>query len=212
MSASSKFRSNLKSEQYAVLVSMKEEGAKWKAILSATGLSHSKAELAWMEHEAFEISDPPFEVEPLTPEFVAFARNDLRIGWGPIMVWTQSSEGKVRKAWEAASATHSECQRIGRGGRFKFDDAELYVGELKPTGTPVPAEAPLARSVARESAIVTRLLALDALQVKAIYKKYIGEPKKGTTKAKMVLELKKVNAERALDLNVAPAAPAKASA
>ena len=199
-----KFRSNLTAAQLSALIQMKEDGAKWKQILKDTGLSHSKAELAWMEHEAFAQADPPFTPEPLTPAFVAYARNDLAIGWGPIMVWTQSSEGKVRKAWEEATNTHSDCKRVGRGGRFKFDDAELYVGELKPRGTDVPAEAPLARSVARESAFVTRMLALTPKQVAAIYTKYLGKaPTKGMTKAKMILDLKKVNEERAVDLQTA---------
>lgn len=188
-----KFRNNLKAEQLAVLVSMKEDGAKWKAILSATGLSHSKAELAWMEHEAFEQSG--FEVTELTPAFVSYARNELKIGWGPIMVWTQSSEGKVRKAWEQATNLHSDCTRVGRGGRFKFDDAELYVGELKPTGTELEADKPLIREVAREAAVdqtlVKQLMAKDIKELREIATKAGVEFKKSTTKAKLVLELKK---------------------
>lgn len=190
----SKFRSNLKAEQLAELVALKENDATWKVILKATGLSHSKAELAWMEHEAFVRSDPPFEVEPLTPEYVEHARNTLRIGWGPIMVRTQSSEGKVRKAWEASTNLHSDCKRVGHGGRFKFDDPELYVGELKPTGTDVPADAPLVREVARESAVSTRLMALDPTALKALYENYTGKKAtRGWTKAKLVLELVKAN-------------------
>lgn len=205
-----KFRANLKADQLKKLISLKEDAQPWKAILKATGLSHSKAELAWMEHEAFGQSN--FTKAELTPAFVAYARNDLRIGWGPIMVWTQSSEGKVRKAWEAATNSHSEATRIGRGGRFKFDDAELYVGELKPTGTTVPAEAPLTRTVARENALVTRLTGLDIKQVRVIYANYFKKAAPTTaTKAKLIIELKKANDERAVQVTL-PKEEAKASA
>lgn len=190
--ANNKFRSNLQAEQLATLLALKEDGAKWKAILKETGLSHSKAELAFMEHEAFEESE--FEVAELTPEFVAYCRNDLRIGWGPIMVWTQSSEGKVRKAWEAATNIHSDCTRVGRGGRFKFDDAELYVGELKPKGTFVDADQPLMREVAREAAhgerLVSALLAKETPELKAIAEGYGIKVAKRPTKAKLAIDIK----------------------
>lgn len=196
-----KFRSNLKADQLKKLLAMKEAGEKWKAILKATGLSHSKAELAFMEHEAFTQQDPPFKVVALTPEFVTYARNVLGIGWGPIMVWTQSTEGSVRKAWEAATNTHSDCKRVGRGGRFKFDDQELYVGELKPHGTDVPADAPLVRTVARENALTTRLGALEPKALISIYTKATGKaPTRGWTKAKMILELAKLNEAKVVQI------------
>jgi hypothetical protein len=199
--ANFKFRGNLKAPQLKALLQMKQDGEKWKAILKATGLSHSKAELAFMEHEAFTEADPAFTVVPLTPEFVSYARNVLGIGWGPIMVWTQSTEGAVRKAWEVATGTHAECKRVGRGGRFKFDDQELYVGELKPRGTDVPAEAPLMRTVARENALTTRLGALEPKALMSIYEKATGKkPTRGWTKAKIILELAKLNEAKAVQV------------
>lgn len=190
-----KFRSNLTAEQLALLVSMREDGAKWKTVLAETGLSHSKAELAFMEHEA-EAAE--FVTAELTPAFVAYCRNDLRIGWGPIMVWTQSSEGKVRKAWEEATNVHSDCTRIGRGGRWKFDDPELYVGDLKPTGTQVDAEAPLVREVAREAAVdqsmTKQLLAMDVKELRVMAEGLGVAFKKNTTKAKLVVDIKKAKA------------------
>ena len=190
-----KFRSNLTSDQLATLISLREDGAKWKAVLAETGLSHSKAELAFMEHEA-EAAE--FVTAELTPAFVAYCRNDLRIGWGPIMVWTQSSEGKVRKAWEAASAKHSDCTRVGRGGRWKFDDPELYVGDLKPTGTQVDAEAPLVREVAREAAVdqsmTKQLLAMEMKDLRTLATDLGVTFKPKTTKAKLVVDIKKAKA------------------
>lgn len=202
--ANFKFRGNLKAPQLTKLLAMKADGEKWKAILKATGLSHSKAELAFMEHEAFAEADPAFKVVTLTPDFVAYARNVLGIGWGPIMVWTQSTEGAVRKAWETATNTHSDCKRVGRGGRFKFDDQELYVGELKPHGTDIPSDAPLVRTVARENALTTRLGALEPKALIAIYTKATGKaPTRGWTKAKMILELAKLNEAKAVQVEVA---------
>jgi len=196
-----KFRGNLKADQLKALLKLKADGAKWKLILKETGLSHSKAELAFMEHEAFTEQDPAFKVVPLTPEFVSYARNVLRIGWGPIMVWTQSTEGSVRKAWEEATGTHSDCQRVGRGGAFKFKDPELYAGDLKPTGTDVPREKPLVREVARESALTTRLGNLEPKALAEVYKQYTGKaPTRGWTKAKLILELSKANEKRAVQV------------
>lgn len=190
----SKFRNNLKADQLKRLVAMKEEAAKWADILKKTGLSHSKAELAWMEHEAFVQSDPKFKVAPLTGDFVAYARTELGLGWGPIMVWTQSSEGSVRKAFKEATGTHSDGQRVGRGGRFKFDEPDLYVGELKPTGTDIPADKALVREVARDAAFTTRLGKLEFGAVKAIYEEYTGtKVKRGATKAKLIVDLAKLN-------------------
>lgn len=54
------------------------------------------------------------------------------------------SESAVRAAFKEASATKSQGQRIGRGGRFYFGDpgAVLYEDVLKPTGTVIPADTP----------------------------------------------------------------------
>ena len=184
-----KFRDNLKAEELAQLIALREDGAKWKVVLKETGLSHSKAELAWMEHEAEQAG---FKVVPLTSAFVAYGRNDLKIGWGPIMVWTQSSEGKVREAWKQATNLHSDGQRVGRGGRFKFDEPELYVGELKPTGTDIPKDHSLVREVAREDALSSRIMKLEPEQVKRVYEQYTGKKVgKGWTKAKLALEITK---------------------
>lgn len=187
-----KFIKNLDAKQWTQLKKLRvDEGQKWAEVLSRTGLSHSRAELAIMEYEAEQAG---FKWVPLTPAFVAYARTQLQLGWGPIMVWTQSSEGAVRKAWAEATATHSDGQRINRGGRFKFDDQTLYVGELKPTGTAIPKDKPLVREVARDSALTQRLLAKDPKTLKSLYVKYVGkEPGKGWTKAKLVMELRKVN-------------------
>lgn len=184
-----KFRDNLKAEELKALINLRENGAKWKQVLKETGLSHSKAELAWMEHEA---EGAGFAVEALNPAFVDYARNTLKIGWGPIMVWTQSSEGKVREAWKQATNLHSDGQRVGRGGRFKFDEPELYIGELKPTGTDIPKDHTLVREVAREDALSSRIMKLEPDQVKSVYEKYTGKKvTKGWTKAKLALEITK---------------------
>lgn len=184
-----KFRDNLKADELDHLLRLREEGAKWKVVLKETGLSHSKAELAWMEHEA---EGAGFTVVPLSASFVSFARNDLKIGWGPIMVWTQSSEGKVREAWKQATNLHSDGQRVGRGGRFKFDEPELYVGELKPTGTDIPKDHSLVREVAREDALSSRIMRLEPAQIRRVYEEYTGKKAaKGWTPAKLALEITK---------------------
>lgn len=185
-----KFRSNLKPAELKTLIKMRSDGASWKDTLAKTELSHSKAELAWFEHERFGGEEPGVVLNLTGSEVVTM--REAGLGWGQIMVATQSSEGAVRKAWREATGTHSDGQRVNHGGRFKFDEGELYVGSLKPTGTSIPSDQPLVREVARSQALTARLLALEPAALKRIFVKHSGEtPGKGWTKAKLIIEIGK---------------------
>lgn len=195
-----KFRTNVGSALELLLQLRLVEGQPWKTVLKETGLSHSKAELAVMEQEA-EAAE--FEVEALTPEFVRYCREDLKVGWGPIMVWTQSTEGAVRDAWEKATNTYSDCQRVGHGGRWKFNEPSLYVGELKPTGTEVPTSVSLNRPTAIEVAVdqtlVKRLMALPVPRLRAVAVSYgccSESTAKKWTPAKCVVAIRKAMVEK----------------
>ena len=197
-----RFRNNIDAEVLPTLIELREAGEPWKVVLKETGLSHSKAELAMMEHELFGDGSEDVEVAELTGELVKHLR-DEGCGWGQIMVATQSSEGKVRDAWKLATGTHSDGQRVNHGGRFKFDDAELYVGELKPTGTSIPADQPVIREVARKEALHTRLLKAEPAVLRRVYERYVGTPpQKGWTPAKLVLEIGKAAQAKGLIVQV----------
>lgn len=65
--------------------------------------------------------------------------------WGELMVRTGLSEGKVRRAWEAApdesgNFKKSEGHRTGKGGRMLADNPEIYLGHRQQEGGHIPTE------------------------------------------------------------------------
>lgn len=191
MESTNRFRKNLDKKVLAALIKCRvEDGLSWKETLKKTGLSHSKAELAVMEHEYFGAEGT---VMDLTEDNVKAARLFFKWGWGPIMVMTQSSEAACRKTWKEGTGTHSDGTRVGHGGRFKFDEPELYVGELKPTGVNIPKDQPLVREVARDAAITTRLMNTPVKELRAQYEEATGKkPSSKWTPAKIAIELRKL--------------------
>lgn len=165
------------------------DGLKWKEVLAKQEIGYARGELIVFEHE-FE--QAKMKTIPATPENVVYLRTELGLSWGAIMVWCAAGEAVVRRAFKDGAKVHSDGQRVGKGGRWKFDDQALYVGELKPTGTDIPADQKLVREVARDCAVTQRLMKMEFAELKAfaIAQGVIVKPK--TTKAKLALEVKKL--------------------
>lgn len=161
----------------------------WKDVLAKVEINHSLAELVVFEAEGRRAGLKPL---PATEANVSWCRVSQRLSWGLIAAWCQVPESKVRAFFKAGKGEHSDAQRIGKGGRWKFNDPELYVGDLKPTGTVIPAGAKLVREVAELNATQQRLIKLTPAELKAECERVGFTPAKGATKAKTVIELAKV--------------------
>lgn len=151
----------MKNPSTAVLakaVKMRTEGSAWPAILKATGLSHSQAEIA-----VLRASLPKDAFQPFSPEAV-IALRQKGTSWGEIAVRLSVPESRVRGAYKEATGKLSEGQRCGRGGRFLNADPDLYADVLQAPGTVIPKE--YGRTNARTAAAQQRLMALTPKELK----------------------------------------------
>lgn len=169
---------NPSAEILATAVEMRSSGEKWPAILAATGLSHSQAEIA-----VLKATLPKSAFKPFSPEAVLELRGE-GVSWGEIGVRLSVPESTVRSAYKKATGKLSEGQRIGRGGRYLNADAELYADVLQPTGTVIPEE--YGRRNARLAAFQQRLLKMEFADLKAYAADQGVTVKKGMTKARIV--------------------------
>lgn len=160
-----------------------------KAIMAATGLSHSPVEAVLMEFAGFYAAGLP--VLACTTSNVQWARHTLQLSWGSIAVWCQVAEGKVRKAYMQATGTHSQGQRNAKGGRYLQGNASLYAGPLKRTGVQVP-KGQLAQ-VAEVAAMQT-LLASGLPQLRAMAQSMGLTLSPKATKAQVVKAIAKAQA------------------
>lgn len=110
-------------------------------------IGHSQLDLAWY---ASDLNPNPTVFDPsygaLTEEkknaYVVALRGDGKGGmsWGRIAVVTGETESRVSTRWELAAKLSRTGQRMGKGGRFAFDDARLYVETHKGLGTEATKE------------------------------------------------------------------------
>jgi hypothetical protein len=182
----------------AKCVQMRADGQAWPAILKATGLSHSQAEIA-----VLRATLPKDAFEAFSPDACVRLRKS-GVSWGEIGVRLSVPESRVRSAYKEATGKLSEGQRIGRGGRFLNADPDLYADVLQAPGTVIPRE--YGRTNARTAAAQQRLMALEPAELKALAADYgIASFKKGTTKATMVTAIVK-----SMGLNIPEKAKANA--
>lgn len=76
------------------------------------------------------------------PWFAAITRcRNAGDSWGLIAVKCRAPEGRVRKAFAAATGLRSQGLRVGKGGRYLDNDPVLYAGSAVKTGTAIPTTA-----------------------------------------------------------------------
>ncbi len=173
----------------AMVIKMRSGGAKWPEILSATGFSHSRAELIWMDH-VLPAAERQRCQAMIKADGLPKAAQTLRsegLSWGEIAVRAGKPEGQVRTAFKEATGLKSQGQRIAKGGRFYLAEGVLYQDSLKPTGTDIPKDAK-GREGARLSAVTQRLMNLELKELKGLA---ADHGVKGTTKASLVIAIKK---------------------
>ena len=144
-------------ETFIAAAELAEGGATKAAIQEATGLNYSQL---WRYLRSQELEAQGFEFHTtVDPELVAAYRRDTELSWGEIAVRFRTSEahnlmgapeGQIRKAWAQATGLKSQGLRIGKGGRFYYEESgrPLYADELRPTGTEIPVGAKLATALA----------------------------------------------------------------
>lgn len=174
----------------AKVIKMRSDGAKWPEILQATGFSHSRAELIWMDHVLPSAERDRcrklVKDQGLGPASVALRAEGH--SWGEIAVRVGHGEGKVRTAFRDASGNKSQGQRIGKGGRYYLAEGVLYQDTLRPTGTVIPKDA-VGREGARFCAATQRLMNLEFSELKNLAKDH--GINKVTTKAQAVTAIVK---------------------
>lgn len=67
-------------------------------------------------------------------------RNDQQLSWGEISVRLGIPESRVRALYRANDTKQDKGLRIGKGGRFAFDDGNLYRDNRKKEGAWIPLE------------------------------------------------------------------------
>lgn len=173
-------------EVLAAAVADRLAGMKAKDILAKHGLSHSQFEFAWLR--LHEMADVAGTVEPTAKNVVRLRAEGQ--SWGRIAVLTGLSEGKVRTTFKEATGAKSQGQRIGKGGRWLYNDQTLYEAEFNKPGTTIPANAPEFRGSegARQANEAQRnLITADIKDVIAEFKKATGRKSaNGLTKVQMI--------------------------
>lgn len=73
-------------------------------------------------------------------ELIRKLRDDQQLSWGEIMVRTGLTEGQVRKLYRKDGTKKDLGTRIGKGGRFAYDDGTLYTDNRKREGAHIPVD------------------------------------------------------------------------
>lgn len=79
----------------------------------------------------YRLVDGQWKLDPKVPQY----------SWGEIMVRLSRTEGQVRRAFKAQAGLKDLGQRIGKGGRFAYDDPTLYDDAVRAIqGAHIPAD------------------------------------------------------------------------
>jgi len=105
---------------------------------------------------------------------------DRKISWGMMAVLQECPESTIRKAYAAVTTLRSQGQRIGKGGRYFMQQPVLYEDVLRPTGTQIPVDAPLAS--AKNLSIRQRIERLSFDSQDALGAKFGMPYQKGTSR------------------------------
>ena len=117
------------------------EGQPWHEVLKETGLSHSQAERhefrfkMWLWATDKALVDGDWSVIKLPADDVKAGQVIAKaraqgISWGVLGERCNTSESRVRKLFALATGTKSKGLRMGKGGRFAYDDEALYMDEI----------------------------------------------------------------------------------
>lgn len=130
---------------------MKPNGAiEWSEVADQTDIGYARGWLivrrAYLE--AFQPSS--LEVLPTDPDpdkqfrkqcdHVIHMRDVQKLSWGEIMVRLGKTEGEVRKLYRKNGLKKDLGLRIGKGGRFAYDDPTLYQENRKVEGAHIPLD------------------------------------------------------------------------
>lgn len=147
-------------EQVEALVALAQEPEfSWKEAIEATGVGYSRGWLivrtAFLEANAPELITPMADMLKAeaakgksSDDFVLWfahrivvpMRDDHQLSWGEISVRLQIPENRVRKFYRGSSVKKDKGLRIGKGGRFAYDDMALYQGNMQKEGAYIPVE------------------------------------------------------------------------
>jgi hypothetical protein len=109
------------------IVQLRNEGVKWAEITDATGIPPGKAMLMYDKATI----TPKERIKNPTPALIQKAR-DGGMSWGKIMAATDLPETKVRSMYTEATGTETLGHRIGKGGRFPGNGADVDGKKVKP--------------------------------------------------------------------------------
>ena len=140
-----------------VVLSQGEDEQGWKALIEATGIGYSRgwllARTAYLERTAPELITPMSEmlteaqkdgakseewVKWFAHRIVVPMRDDAQLSWGEISVRLQIPESRVRKFYKGDSDKKDLGLRIGKGGRWAYDDPTLYLDNRVKEGAYIP--------------------------------------------------------------------------
>lgn len=129
----------------------------WSKVEAVTGIKYSRGWLivrrAWLEANNPEALVDLNKVIPSAMEkygqdydffrhvlgaVVADHRDKQELSWGEIAVRVGRPESQVRKAYRALGAKKDLGLRIGKGGRFAYDEPVLYQDNMKAEGAYIP--------------------------------------------------------------------------
>jgi hypothetical protein len=137
---------------------------KWAAVENATGIKYSRGWLI-LRHEWLAIKNPSalLNVTKLVSEKFAEAveqkrsgefdgdrdiicpivqelRDSKELSWGEIAVRCGIPESKVRACYKKTAGKKDKGLRIGKGGRFAYDEPRYYMDNMKHEGAYIPVE------------------------------------------------------------------------
>jgi len=95
---------------------------------------------AWKKAEQAGNSSQFDKARVLEPVVVDM-RDNKKLSWGEIMVRLGLPEGLVRKAYRSNGVRKDLGLRIGKGGRFAYDDGRLYEDNRKAEGAQIKLDA-----------------------------------------------------------------------
>lgn len=103
-----------------------DENIGWKQILEIDGVNYGAAWL-WVAEEEVRRT-PSLAIKNPTPRAIVAARKvgGEHSSWGWLMVRTGLGQASVRKLYEEGTNEHSRGTRVGKGGRFMFDEEGYY--------------------------------------------------------------------------------------
>lgn len=130
---------------------MKPNGAiEWSEVGGETGIGYARGWLIVRRAYLEAFNPGALEVLPTDPDkdrefrkqcdHVINMRDNMKLSWGEIMVRLGKSEGQVRKLYRKNGLKKDLGLRIGKGGRFAYDDPVLYLDNRKQEGAHIPLD------------------------------------------------------------------------